>query len=253
LFYSEDDILRKIIFHYHFFKNAGTSVDVLLKRSFPGQWVAREFDSNQFDVNLDQVKNWLDHEQSALVFSSHTAMLPPPELDDIEIFPIVFIRHPIDRIASAYAFERIQDANTAGTLLARQTTFAGYIETQLAHGRFSQCRNFHIYKLMHMFKGKTGDQASLAIAALDSLPFVGLVEDYQQSIDRLVNWLSPHFPNIKPIAVTKNVTRDNTLSLEQKLEQIRHEIGSECYEKLIAANAEDIAVFNAVQKKYAKM
>ncbi|MDD5274976.1 MAG: hypothetical protein PHR16_02715 [Methylovulum sp.] len=242
--------MRKVVFHYHFFKNAGTSVDALLKANFPKQWVTKEFNGH-YPVNVTQVTQWIQQEKDAMAFSSHTALLPPPSLPDIQLFPIIFIRHPIDRIASAYAFERTQGSPTFGSVLARHTTLAGYIEVNLTLGQHSQCHNFHISKLIHMTKGESGDPATLAIKALDSLPFVGLVDEYDNSIKRLTEWLSPHFPEFKPVIVTRNVTRGNTIPLEQKLEQIRAEIGADCYMKLLKANAADMAVFHAIQARYA--
>jgi len=243
-------MLRKIVFHYHFFKNAGTSVDALLKANFPQQWVTKEF-NGQYAVNVSQVKQWIQQEENAVAFSSHTALLPPPNLPDIQIFPIIFIRHPIDRIASAYAFEHAQGSPTFGSVLARHTSLAGYIEVNLALGQHSQCHNFHISKLTHMLNGEAGDLATQAIKALDSLPFVGLVDDYDKSINRLTEWLSPHFPDFKPVIVTRNVTRGNSIPLEQKLVQIRAEIGSDCYAKLLKANEGDMAVFQAIKARYA--
>lgn len=242
--------MRKAIFHYHFFKNAGTSIDVLLKRNFPEQWVTKEFNPTRYPINSEEVKNWIIAEENAVAFSSHTAFLPVPEIPDTEIFPIVFFRHPIDRIASAYAFERIQGADTNGSILARSTTLKGYIEAQLEHSNYSQCRNFHISKLLHMFRNESGDHAELAIKAIERLPFIGVVEKYDESIQRLIAWLSPHFPKMKAISVTKNVTRDHSLPLEQKLEHIRSEIGADFYLKLLEANAGDFALYHAVLKRY---
>ena len=102
-----------------------------------------------------------------------------------------------------------------------------------------------------MFKDKPGNPADLAITAIDSLPFVGLVEEFDQSMSRLIDWLNPHFPTIKKITVTKNVSRDHSLSLDQKLEQIHAEIGPDCYQKLLDANADDLALFNFIKQKYA--
>jgi len=225
-------------------------VDALLKANFPRHWVTKEF-NGQYAINATQVKQWIQEEENAVAFSSHTALLLTPDLPDVQLFPIIFIRHPIDRIASAYAFERTQGSSTFGSVLARHTTLAGYIEVNLALGHHSQCRNFHISKLTHLFIGEPGTPATLAIKALDSLPFVGLVDNYDKSIDRLTEWLLPHFPNFKPVIVTRNVTRSNTIPLDQKLEQIRAEIGPGCYDELLTANEADLAVFHAIQKRYA--
>jgi hypothetical protein len=231
------------------FKNAGTSVDAVLKANFPNGWATAEF-SGPHAANLAQIKQWLQQENEAVAFSSHTAMLPPPIIDDVEIFPVLFIRHPIDRIASAYTFENKQGVNTFGSTVARHTSLAGYIEIHLSLGHISQCRNFQTARLAQFFNGAEGDISVLALQALDALPFVGLVEEFDQSIQHMANWLSPHFPNFKPIAARKNVTSDLSLPLEQKLEQIRVQIGDACYDQLITANLGDIALFEAVRKKY---
>lgn len=245
--------MRKIIFHYHLFKNAGTSIDELLKANFPHHWVTREFNADQQSVNINQVEQWIQQENDAVAFSSHTAMLPPPDLKDVEFFPIIFVRHPIDRIASAYNFEKNQGGNNFGSVLARNTTLAGYIEVLLSFRHSSQCRNFQINRLAQMVKGAGGDPTTLALQALDALPFIGLVGEFDESIKRLSVWLSPHFPEFRPIAVAKNVNRDRAVSLEQKLEQIRISIGDACYVRLVEANAGDLAVFNVVRERFEVM
>ncbi len=240
-------MIRNAIVHYHLFKNAGTSVDEVLKANFPNQWVTREFSDGQQSVNIAQVGQWIQQEKDAIAFSSHTAMLPPPRLDGVQIFPIIFVRHPIDRIASVYAFERNQVSDSFGAVLARSTTLAGYIEARLSRDR--QCRNFHVAKLAQMFSGDEGDEITLAFRALENLPFVGLVEKFDQSIVRLVEWLSPHFPGFHAIPVARNVTRDRSIPLEQRLENIRAEIGNDHYECLLDANREDLALYDAVRKR----
>lgn len=242
--------MRKIVFHYHLFKNAGTSVDLLLKKNFGRLWVSNEFSSNDYPTNLSQVSSWLQQAQYAQAFSSHTALLPAPQMDGIEIFPIIFIRHPIDRIASAYAFERTQNADTAGSIIARNTSFNGYINAHLNQPSYSQCRNFHLSKLKNLFADKTGNPADLAIDAVTNLPFVGLVEQYDESIKRLITWLKPHFPYITAVTESRNITRDISIPLEQKLHQIHQQIGDDCYSRLLAANRDDLALYNAIKNTY---
>jgi hypothetical protein len=244
--------MRKVVFHYHLFKNAGTSVDALLKHNFPNRWVNKEFDAGQHHANVAQVAGWIRQESDAIAFSSHTAMLPPPMLDAVDFFPIVFVRHPIDRIASAYAFEHKQGLSGVGgygAVLARHTSLGGYIDVRLSQGQDRQCRNFHVARLAQMFHGEAGDESARAMRALEALPFVGLVEEFDHSIRRLCNWLEPHFPGFEPMAVAENVTRDRSIPLEARLAQIREEIGNDLYQQLQDANAADLAVFDALRMK----
>ncbi|WP_018953863.1 sulfotransferase family 2 domain-containing protein [Thioalkalivibrio sulfidiphilus] len=244
--------MRKIILHYHLFKNAGTSVDELLKMNFPGRWVTREFDGGPKAANPAKVAEWIQEEKDAIAFSSHTAMLPPPKLKGVQIFPVLFVRHPLDRIVSAYAFEQKQGGDSFGAVLARNTTLKGYIEVRLALGHDRQCRNFHVARLSQYFRGQDGDEVELALRAVQELPFVGLVEDFDDSIERMGEWLKPHFPDFRVTSVAKNVTRDRSVPLEDRLRKLREEVGDDCFTQLFKANEGDIAVYEwlADQRKH---
>jgi hypothetical protein len=60
--------MRKIIFHYHLFKNAGTSIDALLKTNFAHQWLSAEF-NHAYALNQQQVSQWLLQNPQAVAFS----------------------------------------------------------------------------------------------------------------------------------------------------------------------------------------
>jgi hypothetical protein len=248
---TKDDKLtksqRNIILHYHFFKNAGTSLDDMLKANFGEQWVTREFHGGHAAVQSAMV-TWICEQKHAVAFSSHTAQLPPPQIPGIDVFPVVFVRHPIDRIASVYAFERKQGGDGIGATLARNTTLAGYIEVRLLVDR--QCRNFHCARLAQMFKGNSENETERALRAVAELPFVGLVEAYEESIRLMTDWLKPYFPQIKPVHLASNVSRDHRVPLDEKLKRIRAEIGDTLYMRLEQINAPDLALYEAVRVRY---
>jgi len=242
--------MRNIIFHYPIFKNAGTSIDELLNLNFPNRLASKEF-APDYALNQKQVALWCQKRINVKVFSSHTALLPPPSLPDTQVFPVLFIRHPIDRIASAYHFEKKQKGDSFSIQLARNHSFADYINDHLQHEGIGQCRNLQSHRLAQWFHGAPGEMGHLALQALENLPFVGLVEAFDESIEKMADWLRPHFPNFKPTPASKNVGRAFA-SLEQKLTEIRAEIGDDCFQRLLAANAADMAVYEAVKTRYAK-
>jgi len=98
--------VRSVIIHYHLFKNAGTSIDHILKTHFAKRWTELEQEDEQ--PRPVEVLTYLRQQSQIQAISSHTAQLPVPIHPDIAFFPIVFVRHPLDRIASAYSFERKQ-------------------------------------------------------------------------------------------------------------------------------------------------
>lgn len=233
--------MRKIILHYHLFKNAGTSLDATFKENFKGdEWVTKEFPA-QPAKNREEVAQWILDNPQAKCFSSHTAFLPPPKLDGIKVLPVIFMRHPIDRIASAYEFERKQGGNSFGAVLARNTDLKGYIETRLSIPSDRQCRNFHMHRFAMMYGEKVGEEFERAKKAVETLPFVGVVENYKESLMRLEEWL--HKEGFKEITLTlkeENVSRVLSKPLEEKLEQMRNQLGEAIYLSLVMANKEDI-------------
>lgn len=241
--------MRTVILHYHLFKNAGTSLDAAFKECVKSEeWVTKEF-PGQPNINREQVAQWILDNPQAKVFSSHTAHLPPPNLEGIKVLPVIFLRHPIDRIASAYAFETKQGGDSFGAVLARNTDLSGYIETRLALPHDRQCRNFHMQRLAMMFGEQQGDEFTRAKKALEDLPFVGIVEQFTDSMARLEQWLQDEgFEDIHLKPVEKNVSRNINVTLKTKLEEVEERISPEVFLKLLGANQYDINIYNSVAK-----
>ena len=241
--------MRTVILHYHLFKNAGTSLDAAFKECVkPEEWVTKEF-PGQPNINREQVAQWILDNPQAKVFSSHTAHLPPPKLEGIKVLPVIFLRHPIDRIASAYAFETKQGGDSFGAVLARNTDLSGYIETRLALPHDRQCRNFHMQRLAMMFGEQQGDEFTRAKKALEDLPFIGTVEQFTDSMARLEQWLQDEgFEDMYLKPVEKNVSRDITMTLDNKLQSFKKQISKEVYDKLLQSNSQDLSIWSSISK-----
>ncbi|MBE7213920.1 sulfotransferase family 2 domain-containing protein [Shewanella benthica] len=237
--------MKTVILHYHLFKNAGTSLDAAFKENFSevdGEWVTKEFPA-QPAVNREQVKQWIIDNPQAKCFSSHTAIFPVPIIDGIKIIPVIFMRNPIDRIASAYAFEKKQGGDGFGAVLARNTDLSGYVETRLALPNDRQCRNFHSQRFAQMFGEKQGDELNRSLLALESLPFVGIVEQFSASLEVLELLLNDNDFTVSLKAVEKNVSRSTKKTIEQKLEEIESLLGRDIYQNLIESNADDYELY----------
>ena len=103
-----------------------------------------------------------------------------------------------------------------------------------------------------MFKDTEGNETERALRALATLPFVGLVEKFEQSVDTLTQYLTPHFPAFHALHVAKNVIRNTSIPIEQKLAEIKAEIGDACYAELLEANAADMALYHSTEKTDSK-
>lgn len=240
-----------LILHYHIFKNAGTSLDVMLQKNFGDGWVEAEFpvDNRTGASNSGRVAEWLAERPQIIALSSHTAQMPLPALSR-PVFPILFVRHPLDRLKSAYDFERVQKADTHGAQLAKQEDFAGYVRRLLADRRFRQARDFQTLRFAGFEPPERGDEAARALRALDALPFVGLVEAYDRSLARLAELLAPHHPNFRIAALHENRTAGRKASLEERLAALRSEVPADLYRELEDSNSGDFRLYEAVRARY---
>lgn len=241
---------RTLVLHYHLFKNAGTSVDAILRTNFGSRWSTREFAQRGWQPNVKEVSEHLRAQPHLRAFSSHTARLPAPMLEGVHVFPILFLRHPIDRLRSAYRFERMQTIDTPGSRLAKSNSLGDYLRILMAIPGHRQARNFQTQRLAFNEPSATGSERERALRALELLPFVGLVDEYDCSIDRLQSLLRPFVPNFRAVHVHMNATRELKDTVDEKISEIKDEIGATLFAELCAANEDDLFLYKALKKKF---
>ena len=71
----------------------------------------------------------------------------------------------------------------------------------LSLGHDSQCRNFLLKHFLSFSYAVAQDREIRAANVVDALAFIGFVEEYAESIERLVAWLRPHFPEFQPLVL----------------------------------------------------
>jgi hypothetical protein len=240
---------RRLLLHYHLFKNAGSSVDAILQENFPNSWRNSEYPPPAQCDQQESIRRFIIENPDLEAISSHTLNLPVPEIDGVDIFPIIFVRHPLDRLQSAYSFERKQDADTTGARLAKETDMAGYLLARLIRRGDRSCRNFQSLRLAMQVPEAEGSEEERALLAVDRLPFVGLVEAFDQSIKELEHLVKPLFPEFEAFHAWKNAS-GQVARLDEKLSAMRATIGNENYEQVVAANSSDLAVHEKVRRHY---
>jgi len=254
---APDSGRRTFVLHYHLFKNAGTSLDAVLEWNFGKTWVEQEFVDTgpkgpkpALHSNRDAIGDFIASRPDLFALSSHTALLPVPTVENTDIFSIMFIRHPIDRLRSAYQFERRQNAETFGAKLAKETDLAGYLRTLLDHKSHRAAKNFQTFRLSLNEDENAGSEIERARRAVEQLSFIGLVETFSESLQVLEKRLRPMFPDFSAYEFRRNVTQEDVSSLDTRLETMRGEIGAGLYDELEAANADDLEIFAHVAKTY---
>ncbi|MFZ7094085.1 hypothetical protein [Primorskyibacter sp. 2E233] len=208
---------RTIVLHYHLFKNAGTSLDQILKQNFGDRWVTREFSMARNNNSAD-LADWIREEKDAVAFSTHTAVGPVPDIPGVRIITVILLRDPIARIRSAYRFERHQDADTFGARLAKETDFEGYVRTRLKNPGDRQCRDFQCSRLGTMVPGEA-PELERALMAARSLTVLGNVARFDDAVEDLAKALSEAYPGFTWETVQANVSKSGSTS-EQTADEV---------------------------------
>ncbi|MEP1870879.1 MAG: hypothetical protein ABJJ44_15235, partial [Paraglaciecola sp.] len=78
-----------------------------------------------------------------------------------------------------------------------------------------------------------------------------LVEEFDASLQKLETWLqSEGFSDIAIAPKEQNVSRDNKVSLDDKLAALEAEMGADMYARLLEVNADDMTLYEAVKAQY---
>lgn len=242
---------RAVLIHYHLFKNAGTSVDRALKRVYGTRWSSAEATSGDAALPPEKLQEFIDRSPDLVVVSSHTARIEPWALQGFDVFPIVFVRHPIDRIMSAYEFERKQPADTLGARKAKELTFPEYVSFFLEEKGSRAFRNFHSHRISRASRKLTLTELERALDAVETLPFVGVVEEFEASVRRLEVLAKPMFPELE-LSVFRANAGSREGGLESRLEVIRNELGPNLYAAAYERNLRDMVIWERARLMLAR-
>jgi len=219
---------RTVVLHYHLFKNAGTSLDSMLKKHFAERWVTQEF-KHQKGNNTASVEEWIRTAPDAVAFSSHTAVGPLPQVEGVTIVPVMLLRDPVKRIISAYKFERQQQVDNWGANLAKAEDITGYVRTRLDTKGDRQCRNFQTSRLAPFFPGDAPeiDRALQGLEMLHACGLIGLVSHFDQFVDTLIARVRQIDPGFQAEAVTANVSKKGTAPEDAALLEMLAEVNGD--------------------------
>ena len=91
--------MRFLILHYHIFKNAGTTVENLLQKSFPLSFARFEGDGRDAQLSAAELLEFVREHPELQAISSHHLRYPRPSAPGFVFFDLLFLRDPIDRLA----------------------------------------------------------------------------------------------------------------------------------------------------------
>ncbi len=188
-----------LVLHLHLFKNAGSSVDAVLKNYFGSNWRSFDLVDPQAVLGQTELRRIRDAHPKLQSLSSH--QVRPPLPPDADIVPILFLRDPVARLVSVFdyfhstgldnasgdyvrAFDDLREfavsmvANDNGLVINFQARFLGAYASKHPHATL-----------------RLVNELEAARAFCRGLPFVGSVASYGDSIKVFESQISEHYPD----------------------------------------------------------
>ena len=188
---------RQVLVHAHLFKNAGTTFDWSLRRSFGDAFVDHRQDE-EMQRGAVYLSSWLAANVRCRAISSHWITPPLPHMPGTDLSLCLLLRDPVERMRSVYQFERRQQGvDSPGSIRAKQMNFAEYMAWQMQPMPGPVVKNYQVRYCSGDYLGT--DLAAMyqrARALLLGTRSLGLVHRYDESMVLFEHQLRPRFPNL---------------------------------------------------------
>jgi len=249
--------MRDIVFHHHIFKNAGSSFSSILDNNFGCSHVTIESPVPWEVLPQGEVTRFVQDNPQIKAVSSHTARLLPKEASGVKFHPMLFLRHPLDRVGSVYSFERRQpiDSPSIGAKIARESGIKEYVAWRLKKGNGAVVKNFQVVfisgrELDMRCAEATKDDFELALERIAQMKVFGLVEYFHDSLLNFRNYFEREVGIFEIQDTHQNQRPDREGPLETRIETLRQALGNELYEELIEKNSLDIELYTVACKLF---
>ncbi|MEO5717223.1 MAG: hypothetical protein ABIR29_01470 [Chthoniobacterales bacterium] len=235
-----------LLIHYHIFKNAGTSFEWALERTFGDRF--RRYDSAKPGglVSSRELARVARAEPHLVAISSHQAVPPAPRLLGRKVLTSILIRDPIARIGSIYAFERGQEAETPGARKAKELNFKSYVQWRLANCPAMFC-NYQVYFCSgrkQLFGDCSQRDLEAAIIRLDAIDIVGTVKRYSEWLALAQVVLGKTAESLALQAVHRNRSDSKSTESEQEIHaRLVRDLGAQLTAELLRRNELDMCLY----------
>lgn len=190
---------RVVVVHHHIFKNAGTSFNYALKQAFGKNFLEYDLPNSQV-VTKASLSKHIEDNPNAVAISGHHIALPSIEADGFKTISSVIVRDPLARVRSIYKFERKQNAQTEGAMMAKKLDFKDFVEWRLRDSPHVFCNYQTLYcsriNGRRSRKRLSSEDFYLAIENLNQCFAVGTVKRYREFLMMAQYEVSKYFPSI---------------------------------------------------------
>jgi hypothetical protein len=245
---------RRVILHHHLFKNAGTTVDWILRRNFGANFCDHR-DDRDMKKGAEYLGGFIARNSGVRAISSHHMTLPLPELSGVKCLNLVMFRHPIERVTSVYSFERKQvRAHTPGAIKARELDLRDYVLWRMTPSAGATIRNFQVRRMLPPrekgVEAISEIEMEAAIKFAGSLEMLGMVDRFDESMVLFEHYLANHFKDIDFAYVIQNVGQSPVFDRTRRIDSLRVEIGDDAFDLLVESNKRDLELYSWVEKEF---
>lgn len=199
---------RQTILHCHVFKNAGTTLDWALERSFNAGFIDHRDDAVLIKQGMGYLEDFLNkHPNISAVSSHHMPFVPEHEQS---YFWLVMLREPLRRVRSVYEFEVKQlPISSLGSKMAKELDFSEYIHWRMQDNVPAVIKNFHVRYLNNVSRPEQEVDESFLENACQRLKLenvlVGTVESFNESMVIFEEALKEKFSKIDLSYISQNI------------------------------------------------
>jgi hypothetical protein len=238
---------RVVFLHYHIFKNAGTTIDLVLEQEL-GTTFRLEAEAPDDSIGSDVLLEVLEQRPDILFVSSHALRPPRPTFAGYHLVDIVFLRHPIDRFRSIFDFSRalFPDGNSTAEAAQRfgLADFAAWMANETPWNFFDPQTTF-MGNRGDFFFPPTEQAYYLAKQRTLDVRLLGTVELLAESFQACNRYLQGVRPNIalRPPNDPANATTIRAKTLHERVELVRQTLGRVPFAHLEEALRRDLQLW----------
>lgn len=247
--------------HYHMFKNAGSSVDVVLERNLGNRLSRLEANGPYSYLRPQDILHHALSDEQIMAITTHTARLPAPIHAEIVFMPFFMLRHPIDRLRSAYEFSRRRkviggEKPPPLEAMAQNLSFPEYVSRllKLKNGFACNFQTTHLSQA-HMRVSVYGlakaekQDLDEVMTLVGTIPCVGIVERFEESMILFERVVARHWPAFHAFGASANKSAERADSLAERLDRVAEELGCDLHERLLAANRFDLDLLEFAERR----
>lgn len=246
--------MRHILLHSHLFKNAGSTIDWALQRSFGAGFVDHRDDKDMHRGRMKYLHGFLEAHRKVVAVSSHQMPFDPEyQAPGFTFWFMLMIRDPIARALSVYEYEKSQPERVSlGAKMAKRMSMREYFDWRLRDDAPAVIRDFHVRSLCdrrHRPKHVLGEADLLAALERARLPrvLVGFVERFDESMVQFEAALQPAFRGVDLAHVIQNRRRGQAPDPQAAL---RDGLGEALYAELCEKNGLDRRLHAALLQQF---